>query len=203
MFAGALVAAVVVPFLLFGESFGRFSQHVMTLETSRIVVITAGILLLAADVVLPVPSSIVISLMGGLIGALGATVAGTIGLSLGCALGFLLGRVFGHDFAERRMGREDFAYLAGLLNRYGAAMLAICRPVPVLAEASVIAAGVVGLPAFKTLVVTSLANLGISAAYAAIGASMQGTAGFITAFVAALAVPGLSLLAARVVRGAA
>lgn len=198
--AGILVAAVVIPFLLFGDALDQLTYGLLGSEASRAAIATTGMLLLAADVLLPVPSSVVVTFLGGLLGSIEATIVGATGLSGGCVLGFLLGRRLGHDFAERQMGPEDFTYLSGLLDRYGAAMLAVSRPVPVLAEASVIAAGVAGMPAAKTLGLTTFANIGIAAVYASIGASAQSVSGLVAAFAASLAVPALALAAARVLR---
>ena len=158
---------------------------------------TAGGLLLASDVVLPIPSTVVISGLGALLGgALGVAIA-VAGLTLGCVLGYALGRILGNDFALRQLGEKDFDYLAGLLDRHGLPILALCRPVPVLAEASVIAAGVVGMPMGKTLLVTGLANLGFAGVFALLGAAAESAAGFLVAFAASLALPGLALLAAK------
>jgi membrane protein DedA with SNARE-associated domain len=89
-----------------------------------------------------------------------------------------------------------------LLDRRGLPILALCRPVPVLAEASVIAAGVVGMPFGRTLFVTGFANLGFSAVYALLGASAQTMLGFLFAAAASLALPALALLGANLARRA-
>jgi uncharacterized membrane protein YdjX (TVP38/TMEM64 family) len=196
-FIAVLIALVVVPFLLFGAELEAWSLRIMADDRSKFAVATAGALLLASDVVLPIPSTVVISALGALLGGtLGLAVA-VAGLTLGCVLGYVLGRILGHDFALRQLGQKDFAYLASLLDRHGLPILALCRTVPVLAEASVIAAGVVGMPMGKTLLVTGLANLGFAGVYALLGASAESAAGFLAAFAASLALPGLALLAAN------
>lgn len=196
-FIAVLIGLVVLPLLLFGAELEAWTLRIMADDRSKFAVATAGALLLASDVVLPIPSTVVISGLGALLGgALGVAVA-VAGLTLGCVLGYALGRVLGHDFALRQLGEKDFDHLARLLDRHGLPILALCRPVPVLAEASVIAAGVVGMPMGKTLLVTSLANLGFAGVYALLGASAESAAGFLGAFVASLALPGLALLAAN------
>lgn len=198
-----LVTIVVVPFVLFGEPLDRLAREVMASPASAPVAALTGSLLLAADVVLPVPSTVVISVLGGLLGALSGTLVAAAGLTLGCVLGYGLGRRLGHDFAERTIGREDFAYLSDRLERYGVLLLALCRPVPVLAEASVIAAGVAGLAARPVLVVTTLANVGFAAIYAALGAAADTGAGLIAAVVASLGLPLCALIVAKGLRRSA
>jgi uncharacterized membrane protein YdjX (TVP38/TMEM64 family) len=200
VFVAVLIALVVVPFLLFGAELEAWALRVMADDRSKAAVAAAGGLLLASDVVLPIPSTVVISALGALLGGIVGTIVAVIGLTLGCVLGYVLGRALGHDFALRHLGEKDFAYLADLLVRRGLPILALCRPVPVLAEASVIAAGVVGMPVGKTLLVTGLANLGFAGVYALLGASAQSIAGFLAAFAASLALPGLALLVANLAR---
>lgn len=200
LFALLMVTLVVVPFLLFGESLERFARDLMTDPSSRPATAMAGLLLLAADVVLPVPSTIVISVLGALLGVLGATLVAAVGLTLGCLWGYGLGRWLGHDFAQRTMGREDFVYLSDRLGRYGLLVLALCRPIPVLAEASVIVAGVAGLSTGKVLVVTTLANIGFAAVYASFGAAADTGAGLLAALAASLGFPLAAILIARALR---
>lgn len=195
-----MVAFVVVPFVLFGEPLDRLTNDVMTDPSSRSTAAMAGFLLLAADVVLPIPSTIVISVLGALLGTVGATFVAAAGLTLGCLCGYWLGRWLGHDVAERTMGREDFVDLSDRLDRYGVLVLALCRPVPVLAEASVIAAGVAGLAAAKVMAVTTLANIGFAAVYAAFGAAADTGTGLVAALVASIGLPLAAMLAAKALR---
>jgi membrane protein DedA with SNARE-associated domain len=189
-----LVGIVVVPFILWGDAFDALAHRLISLEVSALAIAGAGIALLASDVFLPVPSSVVISLMGGLIGVAAAIAAGALGLSLGCVAGYLLGKRLGRSVTEQQMGREDYGQLTRMLDRHGAVMLAACRPVPVLAEASVIAAGIAGMPMAKTLAITGASNVGVAGVYALLGASAGGLFEFALVLVAALVLPGLLML---------
>lgn len=197
IFAGILIALVVVPFIFFGTSLEVWTFGLMESSRSAPFIAIAGSLLLAIDIVLPIPSTVVAAGLGALLGAPLGIASTTIGLTIGCAIGYYLGRYLGHDFAERELGKADFVYLASLLERYGLLLLAACRPVPVLAEASVIAAGVMGMRAIPVLIVTALANLGFAAVYAGLGAAAEGMTGFLAAFAASLALPGLAILVAK------
>jgi hypothetical protein len=68
----ALLAVVAVPFLLFGETIDGLTQAAMTGTASRAMATAAGFSLLAADVVLPVPSTLVITVLGALLGRVAA-----------------------------------------------------------------------------------------------------------------------------------
>jgi 3-dehydroquinate synthase len=71
----------------------------------------------------------------------------------------------------------------------------LLRGVPVLAEGSVIFAGLAGMPIGRFLLITSTANLCISAAYAGAGAYALGAGSFAAALAAAILLPGLGLYA--------
>jgi uncharacterized membrane protein YdjX (TVP38/TMEM64 family) len=197
LFAAILMAIVIVPFVFFGAQLEAFSLGVLDAARSKPMIAGAGIALLAADVVLPIPSTVVAAALGALLGAVPGTIVAVAGLTLGCAIGYGLGRLLGHDFALRQLGGSDFNYLAGLFERHGLPILALCRPVPVLAEASIIAAGVLGLPAGKALIVTGLANIGFAGVYATLGAAAESPLGFLIAFAASLAIPAVALFAAN------
>ena len=77
----------------------------------------------------------------------------------------------------------------------------MCRPVPVLAEASVIFAGLVRAPFARFLAMTALSNLGIAVGYAAFGAFSMRVDSFLIAFLGALMIPGLAMLLARLTFG--
>ena len=61
--------------------------------------------------------------------------------SLGCLIGYGFGRFAGEILVTKLSRRDDLQRWRAALARYGIAALALFRPVPVLAEASVIAAG--------------------------------------------------------------
>jgi hypothetical protein len=74
------------------------------------------------------------------------------------------------------------------------------RPVPVLAEASALIAGVARVPFMRYLTVTVLANAGISTVYSAVGANALRTDSFLLAFAGAVALPGCAMLMRRILR---
>ena len=192
-----MVAIVVVPFLLFGDQLDGMVRAAMEGPSSRIIVACVGVLLLAADVVLPIPSTFVIAGLGAAMGIGLGTALAALGLTLGCGFGYWLGRSLGQGFAERTINFEDLGYIRSQLERHGTWILGACRPVPVLAEASVVVAGVAGLPAGKVLLVTTLANIGVAAVYAFLGASAETRIGFAGAVIGAVALPVAAMFVAR------
>lgn len=191
-----LMGVVLLPFLLFEHQFNAFAEYITRHDTSRWIVAAAIFALLALDVFLPVPSSIVSTGAGLLLGfAAGAAIvwAGMMG---GCLLGYAVG-ARGTEAARRFIGVDGIERAAVLVKRYGDLTLVLCRPVPVLAEASVVFAGLVRAHYGRFVRLTGISNLGIAVGYAAIGAYSFGMNSFLAAFLGALLLPGLFIMISR------
>jgi uncharacterized membrane protein YdjX (TVP38/TMEM64 family) len=134
-----------------------------------------GVSLLVVDALLPVPSSVVMISLGALYGAaLGATLAfaGRFGMAV---LGLALGRA-GAPIVLKLIGRPRGAHAYDLVEHWGAFSIIVSRPVPLLAEAVVLAAGAARLPWRVALAAAFVGSLPEAIAYAAIGAAATSAA---------------------------
>jgi len=192
----ALIALVLVPFFLFEDEFNALAGRIATGEVSSSVAALAIGALLALDVFLPVPSSIVSTAAGVLLGLWPGASVVWVGMTAGSLVGYFVG-VRSAPLAQRLVGTAGLARAAALADRYGTWAVVLCRPVPVLAEATVVFAGLVRAPLRRFLWLTAGSNLGIAVGYAAIGAFSMRLDSFLIAFVGAVAVPGVALIAAR------
>lgn len=195
--SGVVVAAILIPFLLYGEALDAYSARVLSDQRSRLALGMIAASLLASDVLLPIPSSVVSTIAGRMLGFVGGTLASTIGMSAACVIGYGMGRSMGRAAVIRLAGEDSLAQAARVVDRFGLAALVVLRPVPVVAEASTLLAGTTGLPPTRFLIVTTLANLAISAVYAGAGGSLTGTGSFLLAFAAAMLLPGIAMLATK------
>ncbi|HEV3052860.1 MAG TPA: VTT domain-containing protein, partial [Longimicrobium sp.] len=169
--AVALLALILVPFAVAGERMDAWSvAQLRALADRPVLVVLLVVALLTADVLLPVPSSIVATLAGVTLGFAGGAAAAMAGMVAGCVVAYGVGRWAGAPAAERIVGPGEVRRLNALAQRHGGWSLAIARPVPVLAEASTLLAGAAAMPFGRFLAVTTAANLGISIVYAAVGA---------------------------------
>ena len=167
---GLALAAVVVPFLLFGASIEEiaiawFQQDLPA--SARFAWIVA---ILATDIFLPVPSSIVSTYGGGVLGVVPATLASWLGMTIGALLGYGLARLAGAGLVTRFARERNRLQTAALVERYGPLALVLVRGVPILAEASVLLLGAMRLSWPRFVVPVAASNLVISACYAAFGA---------------------------------
>ena len=164
-----ILAIPIVPFLLLGAQvdawFAAWKQEPPAAPAVAAVVVG----LLATDVLLPVPSSVVATLAGYQLGVIGGTAAVWCGLTLGAVIGFALARWLGPRFVAWMTRQSDLARTQRLTDRFGPLILVLGRGVPVLAEASVLLLGMHGLSWRRFLPPVLLSNLGLAVAYAAFG----------------------------------
>lgn len=166
----ALVLLVpIVPFLLLGDGFEKRLEHWLSVKVTKGEVATAVVMLLTSDMLLPVPSSVVSTIAGARLGIAAATVASWLGMTLGSVLGFALARWFGEALARRFASREDLQRLEQVTGRFGPLALAVTRPVPILAEATVLLLGATRLAWRHFLPIACLSNLAIAFVYATLG----------------------------------
>src|SRR4029453_3255565 len=119
-----------------------------------------------------------------------------LGMTVGCAIGYAFGAKAA-GAARRLVGEDGLTRANQIMDRHGNWALVVCRPIPVLAESSVVFAGLVRSPLRPFVWMTTLSNLGIALAYAAVGAFSMEMQSFLLIFVAALALPGLAMLGGK------
>jgi uncharacterized membrane protein YdjX (TVP38/TMEM64 family) len=193
---GLMFALIIIPFLIFEKQFEALGTWLAEGHASGWVSASIIAALLALDVFLPVPSSIVSTGAGVLLGFWRGAAVIWIGMTVGCAIGYAFGA--GAAGAARRMvGDDGLARASTIMDRHGSWALVVCRPIPVLAESSVVFAGLVHSPVQSFVWMTTLSNLGIALAYAAVGAYAMEVQSFLLTFVAALALPGVAMLAGK------
>ncbi len=138
---GAMLALFLMLFLLVEAlHIPILSDPSRWLERGGWLAALIGVALLIADIVLPVPSSLVMIAHGALFGVPIGTLLSLIG-SVGAAIaGFAIGRR-GGSLLDRLVPAEERARVDRLLVRWGALAIVVSRPVPLLAETVAIMAG--------------------------------------------------------------
>jgi len=196
--AVALAAAILVPYFVFGEQLEAWTAGFLDGSGAPPWVIAGVVVgLLAVDVLAPVPSSIVGTAAGYALGFGFGTLSAFAGLTVCCLVGYGIGAVVGRPATRHFVGPGEAERLERGAARWGDWMLVICRPVPVLAEASVVVAGVARKRFARFFLLTALANLGIAAAYAAVGALSASVNSFLLALAGSILLPLGAILAAR------
>lgn len=179
------LAVPIVPFLAFGDAMEAWFAGWLDDSLPRSTAAAMVVGLLAVDIFLPVPSSLVSTFAGRTLGFLGGTAASWGGMTAGAAAAFALVRLFGRGLAVRFSSEKEIARMDELARRYGILLLVLLRPVPVFAEASVLWMGVTKIGWRAFLLAVGLSNLAIAAAYALLGRQVP----LAPALAAAVAIP--------------
>lgn len=130
-----------------------------------------GVGLLVADVVLPVPSSLVMVTHGALFGVGVGTLLSLTG-SVGAALtGFAVGRWGGAPLLARFVSPAERAQANRLLGQWGTLAIIVTRPVPLLAETVAIMAGASPLSPGRVALAALVGSLPSAVLYALAGAT--------------------------------
>ncbi len=187
-----LLSAIIVPFIIWGERF----DAALSLAGARDWMLAygnwawlAGIALLVADIVLPVPGTVVMSaigliygwLLGGVICAAGSMLSGVTAYALCRWLGRPAARWIAGEYGLRR-GEEIFS------SSGGGWLVALSRWAPVLPEAVACLAGIARMRWRTFLVAMVCGSLPLGFAFAAIGHLGQSSPGMAITLSAAVPV---------------
>ena len=167
-----LIGVTVVPFLIWGGDLqDRLSEQGVTgwMRGFGDWAWLAGIGLIASDIALPIPSTVVMTalgiiygpLLGGLIAAAGGMLAGLLGYGV-C-------RLIGPVTAERLAGAQGFAQARRLFDRWGGWIVAGSRWLPVLPETISFLAGLTGMGFRRYLIALTCGALPLGLVFATAG----------------------------------
>ena len=172
LFMLSLVALMLGPILLFGdtidESFGG-EEGLRRLREYGAWAWLVGIVLIISDLVLPVPSTAVISSLGmlygpwlgGLIGGIGSLLAGLVAYG-GC-------RLMGKRVHDLLVGPANLDKLGRFFARYGLWAIALSRWMPLLPEALCCLAGMARMPLRPFLAALACGSFAMGFAFGFLG----------------------------------
>ena len=190
-----LAAAIaLLLLLLFGiataSGYALFDDPTPLLRGGRVAAAIAGVLLLVADVFLPVPSSLVMAAHGALFGTAAGALLSIIGSTAAALTGFAVGRA-GNDMIRRFVTPAEHDRAGAMLRRWGVIAIAMSRPVPIVAETVAILAGSSPLTWQQTALASAAGSLAPSLIYAWAGAHASGAASHALIFAGVIGVTGV------------
>ena len=184
-----MTVCVLLPFALWGDALERAAPAWLQAHDGRAWLATIGVALLVADVVLPVPSSVIAIALCWSLGPVVGGMAVALGGFLSFATGYGLGRLLPEARLRRWIGAEPWDRLRGRASDHAGWWIVVARPLPVLAELSAVFAGVWRLPLRVAFAQAALASIAMGALYggsAWLGARAPGAA---ATFVVLLCLP--------------
>ena len=156
-----------------------------------------GVLLLIADVFLPVPSSMVMVAHGALFGVVGGTVLSLVGSVAAALTAFAVGRA-GNGLIRKLVSEEEHGRAGAMLERWGVVAIALSRPVPILAETVAILAGSSPVTWTQAALAATAGSIVPAAVYAWAGAQAQSFGVQAVVFVGVIAVTGVLMLVGKI-----
>lgn len=165
----AAVAVPLVPFLVYGTRLDHAVERLLDPLPSPPVLAAIEMGVLAADLLLPVPSSMVATLGGAQLGIALGTLCAWIGMTIGSMAGWWLGRTAGGR-ALAGLADDERKRLLGQQRRYGPLAVVLSRPLPLVAEAAAIMAGATGMGWREFLLAAGSGNLAIALVWSIAGA---------------------------------
>jgi uncharacterized membrane protein YdjX (TVP38/TMEM64 family) len=131
----------------------------------------AGIVLIWADLVLPVPQTVVIAALGVVYGTALGGLLGSVGQITGGLLGYVLMLTSARRMVKRFVGPQPLNRMESLFERSGAWAIVLTRSLPYsIPEAMVFLAGLAGMPTTKFTAALALGSVPTAFVFAAIGA---------------------------------
>lgn len=146
--------------------------------------------LLAIDILLPVPSSLVMVASGAVFGTAWGSVLSLVGSIGGEWLGFELVRRYGRRASRRLVGDQELARLNQIFATHGAAAVVITRALPVVMETMSVVAGLSTMPRATFLAASLLGTAPIVVLYAYAGSASRDAGSVVPAVIMVIAIAG-------------
>jgi uncharacterized membrane protein YdjX (TVP38/TMEM64 family) len=193
-----LTLCILVPFALWGDALDRAAPAWLGQPDNLLLLATLGIALLIADVLLPIPSSVVGMALCWTLGPLwgGATFA--LGLTLSFAFGYALGRLAPDGRIRQWVGPPLWDAVSRKARHQALWWIVAARPLPLLAEMSALLAGVWRVPPLRALSMAALSSSVVAALYAASAWLGMNAPGLGITLLATLALPASTWVLHRV-----
>lgn len=191
-----LLLVPIVPFVIWGEQLEPWIETTIR-DLDGWFLVGASLLAMVVDIFLPVPSSMIGTMLGTRFPWLATVAVIWSGLTMGACLGFVLARSFGAALVLRMSSGEELQRLQDLAAKHGPRALVLTRGLPVLAEATVLMFGAAKLPWRRFFPAVGLANLGLALAYATLGWLGQREGVALWAIYVSILIPLVSTTVAR------
>jgi uncharacterized membrane protein YdjX (TVP38/TMEM64 family) len=163
IFLGASVACLI---LVFGGQAEEWATTTISdFQGSFWMYSILSFFLLLSDILLPIPSSLVMYMNGAVLGLVSGTLLSLLASQAGGMLGYLIGRKSGDFFRKKGPALRTQQFL----NRYGGLGIVISRAVPILSEMVSFTCGYQGYSSRVFFLWNALGYLPVCTFYATLG----------------------------------
>ena len=192
--AGLAVMLFAVPMLVvlpFGDWLVDTARDLGKQSASAAFATIVG--LLALDSIAAIPHGLVGALAGASLSWWVATLATWTGIMCASIIAYSIGRFAGRPLARRLLGEDDLVQAERRAETISALLLFATRPVPVVGEVVLIAAGIASYPFRRFLLAIGCANIILSLAYVGLGGAIGNAHPERLLLIATIAMPATAL----------
>jgi len=179
------ILITIVVFLAFPQLEFYFSTKLNVLTHYHLQFGLVSLLLLASDIVLPVPASLVMYMNGYVLGAITGATVSLAGLLLGAVTGYCLGNIGG-----KRFNAANNSQAAALVAKYGAVAILLSRGIPIISESVCIVCGYNKMPFKQYFILNLVGYIPLCLLYAFFGNAGYDKNSFLISFGCSLLISG-------------
>lgn len=161
---------ILTVFLFFEEMESQLQQILENNNNNLLLYSFFSFLILSSDIVLPVPSSLVMHFNGMTLGILGGTILSFVSLMISSIIGYYIGQ-----FTEKNItkGKNEEGFF--LLNQYGPFAILLTRGIPILSESISLLSGYNRMNIKAYLLFSAIGYFPLCLIYAAFGSLSSDT----------------------------
>ncbi|NQW30513.1 MAG: VTT domain-containing protein [Ignavibacteria bacterium] len=186
---------IIVIFVIFGSFENSISIYLEELKTNPQQYAVYSLLVLTSDIVLPVPSSIVMYLNGFVLGTAAGTALSFGSLMVSSLIGYYLGKAFG---IKRNSEAHDKS--KSLLHTYGPIIVLVTRGIPILSESVCFVCGYNNMPLPRYLMLNAIGFFPICVLYAYLGEAGGSQDSFLLALSVSVCITALFFVSGKLLQ---
>jgi uncharacterized membrane protein YdjX (TVP38/TMEM64 family) len=196
LFVGLIIVVFLVAYLLAEILRVPMLTDVSALSSATYFVAFLSVGLLTADVLLPIPSSLVMAADGALFGFTAGSIIALTGNVAGFFFAYWLGGR-SSPLIQKFVSKQELDRGSRILRKWGVPALILTRPLPILAETITIMAGVSKLPFAKSLMAVAIGSLPASLLYAWAGSQAKDSDVTVIIFLALIGIAAVAWIIDR------
>jgi len=147
--------------------------------------------LLIIDLILPIPSSVVMTFSGSIYEFMGGAILGTIGSITGSTIGFIIFRKKGFKIIKKFINQNEQKSMNKWFNSYGEGIIILSRMVPMLAETMSCFAGLTKISFKRFLLFITIGTIPVSLYYSYFGSQLKTVSEWPIPLAAGVIIPGV------------
>ncbi|MEO6000242.1 MAG: VTT domain-containing protein [Chitinophagaceae bacterium] len=158
---------ILTVFFLF-DGLEKWVEFNLTTNKSRLAYAILSFILLTSDIILPIPSSLVMILNGKVLGVLSGTIISFSSGLLSSLSGFYIGRK-ANPYFDKLFSKKDKEISNSLFKKFGNTAITISKALPIISEAISFVSGTTSVPVKTFLIYSMAGHFIVSLLYAYVG----------------------------------